>query len=169
MPEQDAVLAHLTNPEWFVLEIGPGGHPTPWAGPYESIDHTEPGTEGTAGSEAGVVCTATRRGDMADLPYGDQTFDALVARHVVEHDPDTLSVLREWGRVLKPGGTLVVITPDQGRYGGSTIALDPTHAAAFTEPQLRALMVHAGFGDFAVTLIDWPRPGWSFCLRAAKS
>jgi SAM-dependent methyltransferase len=167
MSEQDAVLAHLTDPSWSVLEVGPGGHPTPWSGPYESVDHTVPGDPGTAGSEAGVVCTATQYGEMHALPV-DGPYDAVVARHVIEHHPDTLLVLREWARVLRPGGVLVVITPDQGRFAGSTVALDPTHVAAFTAPQLQALATHAGFGDFSTTLIDWPRPGWSFCLRAVK-
>jgi SAM-dependent methyltransferase len=169
MFEQDAVLSHLTDPTWFVLEVGPGGHPTPWSGPYESIDRTEPGQPGSAGSEAGVTCTATRHGEMHDLPYGDETFDALVARHLIEHHPDTLLVLREWARVLKPGGVLVIVTPDQRNFRGNTVALDPTHQAAFTAEQLQALAAHAGFGDFAVSFIDWPRPGWSFCLRAVRS
>lgn len=150
----------------YVCEIGPGGHPTPWEGPYESLDHTEPGQPGTAGSEAGVVCTATRRGDMADLPWGDETFDAVVARHVVEHSPDTLAVLREWRRVLRPGGRLVVVCPDQAAYPSSTIRLDETHRASFTPEQLAALARHAGFTD--VTTAE-AHPAWSFLLVATRA
>lgn len=173
MSEQDVVLSHLTDPTWYVLEVGPGGHPTPWPGPYESIDHTEPGQPGTAGSESGIVCTATRRGEMHDLPYGDETFDVVVARHVIEHHADTLGVLREWRRVLKPGGVLVVVTPDQATYinratglPGSTIRMDPTHVACFTREQLAALVRHAGFHTVST---EESQPNWSFCLRAVRS
>lgn len=168
-PETAAVLAALTDPAWSVCEVGAGGNPTPWGGPYVSVDHTPPGEPGVAGSQKGVVSTATHTADMASLPFPDGAFDALVSRHCIEHAADTLTVLREWARVLKPGGVLAVVTPDQGRFGGNTVALDPTHEACFTAPQLQALAAHAGFGDFETTLIDWPRHGWSFCLRAVKA
>jgi SAM-dependent methyltransferase len=164
--EESVVLDRLTDPSWSVLEIGPGGHPTPWTGPYVSLDHTPTGAPGTAGSEAGVVCTATHQGEMHDLPFADESFDALVARHVIEHHPDTLTVLHEWRRVLRAGGTLVVVTPDQATYPRSTIAMDPTHVACFTRDQLAALVRHAGFGD---TETAEAHPQWSFLLRAVRT
>lgn len=172
MSEESVVLDCLTDPSWYVLEIGPGGHPTPWPGPYTSVDITSPGQPGTAGSESGVICLAHRQADMADLPYDDETFDALVARHVIEHSPDTLGVLLEWRRVLKPAGRLVVVTPDQRHYidkdtgrHGSTIGLDPTHEACFTREQLAALARHAGFTD--ITTAE-AHPQWSFLLVATR-
>lgn len=165
MSEESVVLASLTDPSWSVIEVGPGGHGTPWGGPYLSVDHTAPGSLGTAGSEAGVVCTATHQGDMAALPVGDKEFDALIGRHILEHHPDTLLVLREWRRVLKPGGRLVVIVPDQAHYPNSTIHLDPTHRACFTPAQLSALARHAGFVDVDVAEAQ---PNWSFLLVATR-
>jgi SAM-dependent methyltransferase len=47
------------------------------------------------------------------LPTGDASLDAMVAASVLEYVPDPLSVLRECGRVLRPGGTLLCTVPDQ--------------------------------------------------------
>lgn len=164
-PECLAVLNLLTDPSWSVLEVGPGGNPTPWPGTYTSVDHTPAGEQGTAGNQEGVVSTAHHAADMASLPFDDAQFDAVVSRHVIEHDPDTWGVLREWARVLKPGGRLVIVTPDQAAYPGNTVHLDPTHYAAFTPAQLAALVWHAGFHDVGV---DQCVHQWSFQLWATR-
>lgn len=52
------------------------------------------------------VCDATRR-----LPFDDGTFDALLCIDSMNHFPDRRSVLREWHRVLKPGGRAVFTDP----------------------------------------------------------
>lgn len=54
---------------------------------------------------------------MADFgqdqfPWGTATFDAVVAGEVIEHVIDTDHLLRETARVLRPGGILVITTPN---------------------------------------------------------
>jgi SAM-dependent methyltransferase len=46
------------------------------------------------------------------LPFSDNTFSAVVASSVLEYLDDPLAVLRECGRVLQPGGTLLCTVPD---------------------------------------------------------
>lgn len=46
-----------------------------------------------------------------DLPVDDCTFDGVVSLNVLEHIPDDISVLAEVERVLRPGGTAVVVVP----------------------------------------------------------
>ena len=51
--------------------------------------------------------------DLSRFPTG--TFEALYASHVAEHfgyQNDLLAALKEWNRVLAPGGTLYVSVPD---------------------------------------------------------
>lgn len=54
--------------------------------------------------------------DVTKLPFEDNSVDFIYAGHLVEHFyPNTLpDVIKEWKRVLKPGGRLVIVTPDCG-------------------------------------------------------
>jgi SAM-dependent methyltransferase len=54
------------------------------------------------------------RDAAAKLPFPDDTFILIYASHVVEHIPwyQTVSVLREWVRVLVPEGSLEVWVPN---------------------------------------------------------
>jgi SAM-dependent methyltransferase len=53
--------------------------------------------------------------DASQLPFGDAAFDAVFAGEVIEHVPDARSTLREWWRVLKPGGIAIITTPNRER------------------------------------------------------
>lgn len=46
------------------------------------------------------------------LPFESGTFDVLTAWHVIEHVLDVTETLEDWARVLKPGGLIVLATPD---------------------------------------------------------
>jgi phosphatidylethanolamine/phosphatidyl-N-methylethanolamine N-methyltransferase len=52
-----------------------------------------------------------QQADAAKLPFSDATFDRLIAAHVLEHMERPHEVLREWARVLKPGGTMSIVLP----------------------------------------------------------
>jgi predicted SAM-dependent methyltransferase len=54
--------------------------------------------------------------DVSKLPYQEESVDFIYAGHLVEHFyPDTLpAAIAEWWRVLRPGGKLVIVTPDCG-------------------------------------------------------
>ncbi len=70
--------------------------------------------------EAVLVEAAQARGipvrcadfDREPFPWGSATFDAAVAGEVIEHVIDTDHLLQEVARVLRPGGILVITTPN---------------------------------------------------------
>jgi SAM-dependent methyltransferase len=49
-------------------------------------------------------------GDAVRLPFEDESFDALIAMHMLYHVKDQAGAIAEFHRVLKPGGTLLVTT-----------------------------------------------------------
>lgn len=84
-----------------ILEIGGGEHPSDSSTVRVDIRDI-PG-------KVDVVCNAI------SLPmFGDQIFDKVYARHVLEHwsMSEVPTVLKEWHRVLKPEGEIEIHCPD---------------------------------------------------------
>ena len=77
------------------------------------------------------------RGDLSDLPLADASFDAIVALQVVEHLAPVEGFVREARRVLRPGGTLVISTPNRTTFPAG---LNPFHAHEYDGPELRELL-----------------------------
>jgi len=50
-----------------------------------------------------------------DLPFKDNTLDYVLTSHVIEHFFDPVKALREWHRVIKPGGYIFIIAPHKDR------------------------------------------------------
>ena len=49
--------------------------------------------------------------DVHDIPFEDETFDVVIANHLLEHVENDKKVLSEFFRVLKPGGWGILLVP----------------------------------------------------------
>ncbi|NNK65312.1 MAG: class I SAM-dependent methyltransferase [Rhodobacteraceae bacterium] len=58
-----------------------------------------------------------KQADVLSLPYDDQSFDVVMAAHVLEHLPDPRRALREMVRVLNPGGMVFVCVTRPSLFG----------------------------------------------------
>ncbi len=65
------------------------------------------------------------RGDVSRLPFPACHFDVVISRSVIEHLEDPPQVFREFARVLKPGGKVVVITPNKYDYVSLIASITP--------------------------------------------
>ena len=114
---------------------------------------------------AGLNFTAVQGSaeDMSQLP--DNSVDRIITADVIEHIPDVYAASHEMYRVLKPGGWLVINTPNiafikkrlvlaLGRFPstsqpneglGSDVLFDGGHLHYFTYRSLRLVLERAGF------------------------
>jgi SAM-dependent methyltransferase len=95
-------------------------------------------------------------GSLEEQNYPDNSFDAVTLSHVIEHVPDPVRVLGECARILKPGGKLVLFTPNQASlghwvFGEAWRGLEPPrHLHLFSIKSLRRMLGLAGFQSISV-------------------
>jgi SAM-dependent methyltransferase len=110
-PRELALEAVAEGRPGRVLEVGCGQG---WASEWIK---EELGAEVVAVDQSERMVELTRRrgvdarvGDVQDLPFEDESFDAVLAAWMLYHVPDLDSGLAELARVLRPGGRLVAVT-----------------------------------------------------------
>jgi SAM-dependent methyltransferase len=99
------------------------------------------------------------------LPLARLAFDAVVIERVLQHCSDPAAILREWARVLKPGGRLFLCEPD---WHGLDIQPMPAelfpeilsgYLSAFMRPKIGSELEHllneVGFQDVSILRDDW--------------
>jgi len=62
--------------------------------------------------------------DRLPYPFADNSFDRLLAIHVIEHVADVMATMEEFHRLVRPHGTVRIETP---HYTDFSSFCDPTH------------------------------------------
>jgi 2-polyprenyl-3-methyl-5-hydroxy-6-metoxy-1,4-benzoquinol methylase len=109
---------------------------------------------------------------LDDLPPGQ--FDAITLWEVIEHMPDPLAVLRQLCARLRPGGVLMLSTPNTGHWQAVRAPelwrsyRPPSHLIYFTAATLEETLRTAGFERIAVQKTGPlpPLPPWLDRLSA---
>lgn len=107
--------------------------------------------------ESGVTNVEFQTASVYELPFPDETFDAVFANAVLEHLEDPLKAISEMKRVLKSGGVIGVRDTDQGHHVWFTDEILKRYMAAFQKlwmhnggnpfigHDLKSLLVQSGF------------------------
>ncbi|HEX3337217.1 MAG TPA: methyltransferase domain-containing protein [Jatrophihabitans sp.] len=129
------------------------------------------------------------RGNLAALPVASESVHVLATLQVIEHVWDHPQFVAECLRVLRPGGRLIVTTPNRLTFSpGRDEPVNPFHTREFTAAELVALLEKCGFetravhglhagprlaaldaaydGSFVDAQLATPPDGWTPGLRA---
>jgi SAM-dependent methyltransferase len=97
-------------------------------------------------------------GDATRIPLRDRVFDVVVSFETLEHVPDAETMVREVRRVLRPGGALVLSTPNRS-FGPEQLHVNnPFHVREFTAAELDELLR----SSFATVTLYGQRPTDAF-------
>jgi 2-polyprenyl-3-methyl-5-hydroxy-6-metoxy-1,4-benzoquinol methylase len=119
-----------------------------------------------------------RQGDLESAAFDDTSFDAITLAHVIEHVYEPLRLLAECRRILKPNGTLAILTPNSAssghrHFGRDWLPLDPPrHIHLFNPLNMRRLLESAGLHPVRVATLAinasaiWPS---SAAIRRLRS
>lgn len=85
-------------------------------------------------------------GDAAEIHAGDAEFDLILCTEMLEHHPEPIRVVEEFGRLLKPGGVLLLTAPL-----GSGIHQEPYHFyGGYTPYWYSRFLGGAGFDQISI-------------------
>jgi SAM-dependent methyltransferase len=102
-------------------------------------------------AERGLTNVATQQGPAERLPFPDDEFDIVTVRLASHHFADNATAVREMARVVRPGGSVVVVD----NYGPEDDALDtlfqhiektrdPSHVRGYRLSIWRKFLQNAG-------------------------
>lgn len=157
-------LSHVTIEKHFsILDVGCGGGATVSRLAGMATDGTVAGVDYADGSvavskrknarliEAGRV--DIRKASVSQLPFADHTFDLVTAVETHYYWPNLPNDTKEILRVLKPGGSLIIIAESYrgGRFEAvQRLVMKPLKSVHLSVDEHRELLVGAGFTDVQV-------------------
>ncbi len=102
-------------------------------------------------------------GDVVSAALTAESFDVITVRHVIEHIPEPRPFMRELVRVLKPGGRLIMETPNSQALGRAWLSVNwfaneiPRHLYLYHSGNLQRLAADYGLHCESLRLSTSPK------------
>jgi len=151
-----AVLG-LIDPTLTVGDLGCGtGQLTETVAPYVrrviSVDGSEDMLDAARQRLSGATNVDLRRGELESLPIESGELDVAMLSLVLHYSPEPPRALSEVGRVVRPGGRVLVV--DMLPHDRQEYQQQMGHVwLGFSETQITRLLAGAGFGDVRVRML----------------
>lgn len=124
--------------------------------------------QGVELSEDGVrACRASQlpvhHGDLQSASFPDAGFDVITVRHVIEHIREPHALMTELARILKPGGRLIIETPNSEALGRALMGANwfhndvPRHLILYSPDNLAKLAALHGLDALEIRLETTPK------------
>ena len=94
-----------------------------------------------------------RLGDIEEIPIDSRTVDLAIFSQALHHATDPLKALTEGHRILRKGGTLIVLDLLQHSFDKARDLYADTHLG-FPEADLAAMIEEAGFKNVETAIVD---------------
>jgi len=157
--------------DFVILDVGCGGGATVSRlaaiasdGRVCGVDYADGSVAVSRRKNAALIAAGRvdiRKASVSQLPFDPGTFDLVTAIETHYYWPDLAASMQEIRRVLKPGGTLIIIAES---YRGSRfdalqrVVMKPLRSAHLSVDEHRDLFTTAGFSD--VRVFEYRGRGW---------
>ncbi|HEV7425572.1 MAG TPA: class I SAM-dependent methyltransferase [Thermoanaerobaculia bacterium] len=173
-------LAHVAvENDFAILDVGCGGGRTIQklasiapAGKVCGIDYADGSVAASRSTNKRLIAAGRvqiEKASVSKLPFADNTFDLVSAVETQYYWPDLTNDMREILRVLRPGGTLIVIAESYrgGRYDKlQRPVMKLLKSTNLSVDEHQQLFAAAGYTD--IQIFEEPKKGW-FCGTARKN
>jgi len=165
LTERDQVLEDLTAEVTYVRSLTPGRILDAGCGLGWFLSALGPSWErhglelSSFAAEHARQFAEVRSSRLEESSYPDDLFDVVLCHHVIEHIPDPPVAVRELHRIIRPGGVLILGTPDfdsgAARRWGPRYRLvhDPTHVSLFSNDSMHRFLRD---NEFHIDHVDYP-------------
>ncbi len=132
-----------------VLDLGSGDGVNaellaPRSRSYTCLDRSERVLDAARSRLSHVADVSYVAGDMHDVPLPDHSFDTVLMFSVLTYAERPAAVLAEANRLLRPDGSLVLVTLDAHKHTDVSNAYEHVNSG-FSPEQLTRMLAHAGF------------------------